>query len=166
MSALLLLLGLASSPLAAQMRVEPLELVTQTAKHVIQVEVADTQALRAKGLMYRRELAPDKGMLFISEEPSTVTMWMKNTYISLDMIFIKSDGTIHHIAKNTEPFSLNQISSNGDVLAVLEMIAGSADRLGLKNGDKVIHKTFPSPKGEKSPISFWQWIFGKNEKSP
>lgn len=121
---------------------EPLELVTASATHKLLVEVARTPEQQAKGLMFRNQLADDRGMLFPHAEPREISMWMRNTYISLDMVFIKADGTVHHIAKRTEPLSEKIVSSQGNVSAVLEIAGGAADRLGLKPGDKVRHTFF------------------------
>ena len=98
--------------------------------------------MNLRGLMFRRSLGDDEGMIFLHDKAGPVGMWMKNTYISLDMFFVRSDGVIHRIETHTEPFSLATISSDGEVLAVIEMIAGSADRLGIKPGDKVEYPAF------------------------
>ena len=95
--------------------------------------------------MFRRSLAADRGMLFDFAQVEPVSMWMKNTYLPLDMLFIRSDGTISHIAENTEPLSTRVIPSGGPVLAVLELNAGSAKRLGIKPGDRVEHPLFKRP---------------------
>jgi uncharacterized membrane protein (UPF0127 family) len=100
------------------------------------------------GLMFRRSLAADAGMLFLYDRAQPVAMWMKNTYIPLDMIFIGADGRVHRIAKRTEPFSTDVISSEGDVQGILEVNAGIADAIGLKPGDEVIYPglwTTPAP---------------------
>ena len=81
-------------------------------------------------------------MLFLNAAPREQTMWMRNTYIPLDMVFIRADGTVHRIAAMTEPHSEEIISSNGPVSAVLEIAGGAAQRLGLKPGDKVRHRHF------------------------
>jgi uncharacterized membrane protein (UPF0127 family) len=127
---------------AAALEKQPLTFATSSGSHAITVEVADTESTRSTGLMYRRSIGADEGMIFIYDREQEITMWMKNTYISLDMIFVKRDGTISHIAANAEPFSENIISSEGPALAVIEMAAGSAARLGLRPGDKVRHPAF------------------------
>jgi uncharacterized protein len=127
---------------AAALEKQPLTFTASSGSHAITVEVADTESTRSTGLMYRRSIGPDEGMLFIYDREQEITMWMKNTYISLDMIFVKRDGTISHIATNTEPFSENIIPSEGPAIAVIEMAAGSANRLGLRPGDKVRHPAF------------------------
>jgi uncharacterized membrane protein (UPF0127 family) len=122
-----------------------LVLKTETGDHRFTVEVAETNEERALGLMYRRSLPDDGGMLFIYDRPQPATMWMKNTLIPLDMIFIAADGTVHRIESNTEPFSTALISSEGNVLAVLEVNAGQAEKIGLKRGDKVVYPGLTGP---------------------
>jgi uncharacterized membrane protein (UPF0127 family) len=100
------------------------------------------EADRARGLMFRRSLAPDRGMLFDFARVEPVSMWMKNTYVSLDMIFIRPNGTVARVAENTEPLSTRTVSSGEPVLAVLEVVAGTAKRLGIKPGDRVEHPLF------------------------
>ncbi len=126
----------------AKMRRETLTLVTGASEHVIQVEVTSTPEEKAMGLMFRTSLADESGMLFPYTPPQEATMWMRNTYISLDMLFIRADGVIHRIETNTEPFSERVIASRGTVSAVLELKAGTAARLGLKPGDRVRHPLF------------------------
>lgn len=89
--------------------------------------------------MYRRRLAADAGMLFIFEKPEPARFWMKNTYIPLDIIFIAPDGRISNIAERTVPLSLETVASDGPVVAVLEVNGGTAARLGIRPGDRVIH---------------------------
>ena len=101
-----------------------LEIVSKSGVHVFAVELAVTDDQRARGLMFRRELAEGHGMLFKFEPDQTIVMWMQNTYVSLDMIFIRSDGRILRIAENTEPLSTRTISSGGPARGVLEVIAG------------------------------------------
>jgi hypothetical protein len=126
---------------AAKLRVEPVVIVSETGRHTINAEIADTPGTRATGLMFRRSLAPDAGMLFIYDAPQNVTMWMKNTYISLDMIFADASGTIIRIARETEPFSTDIIESGGQAKVVLEVAAGTAKRLKLKPGDRLEHSS-------------------------
>jgi len=114
----------------------------------LNVEIADTPARQAVGLMYRTALPERYGMLFTNNPPREASMWMRNTYVPLDMVFIRADGTVHRIAEMTEPHSEEIISSNGPVGAVLEIAGGSARKLGLKPGDKVRHRhfgTMPAP---------------------
>jgi uncharacterized membrane protein (UPF0127 family) len=111
-------------------------------KQSFQVEVARNDADRAQGLMFRRSMAPDRGMLFDFGRVEPVSMWMQNTYLSLDMLFVRQDGTIARIATNTEPLSTRTISSGEPVLAVLELNAGTTARLGIKAGDRIEHPLF------------------------
>ena len=108
------------------------------------VEVATTEEEKQTGLMYRKELADGKGMLFDFNPEQEVSMWMKNTYVSLDMIFIRADGRILRIAENTEPMSTKIISSRGPARAVLEVVAGTAQKYGIRAGDRVGHPLFGS----------------------
>jgi len=119
-----------------------LEIVTKSGVHVFQVEVAITNEERAKGLMYRKALAEGRGMLFDFKPDQEVSMWMKNTYISLDMIFIRGDGRIWRIAENTTPLSEAIIPSGGPVAGVLEVAAGTARKYGIAPGDRVAHPFF------------------------
>ena len=122
--------------------IQPLEIVTKNGVHVFSVELATTDKERETGLMYRKELPDGKGMLFDFSPEQQISMWMKNTYISLDMIFIRADGRILRIAENTEPQSLNIISSGGLAKGVLEVIAGTAQKYGIAPGDRVAHPLF------------------------
>lgn len=122
---------------------DTLQVVKQTGgRYRFQIELARTPAQRQQGLMFRERLAADEGMLFDYERPQPIAMWMKNTYVPLDMIFIDADGTITHIAKRAVPFSLQPISSNGPVRAVLEVNGGITDHLGIRIGDEVRHAIF------------------------
>ena len=140
-SAALLALTWASSTSAQGL--EPLTIATASgARHTFMVEVARTDAERAQGLMFRRTLAPDRGMLFDFKRVEPVSMWMQNTYVSLDMLFIRPDGSIARVAANAEPLSTRTIPSGEPVLAVLEVVAGTAARLGIRAGDRVEHALF------------------------
>ena len=114
-----------------------LAIETKTAVHTFTVEVMRTPAARARGLMHRRQLDRDAGMLFDFEGNVTARMWMKNTFIPLDMIFIRSDGTITNIAANTVPHSMEVLSSEGPVRYVLEINAGLSQEFGISAGDSV-----------------------------
>ena len=115
--------AVASAPRSAA-SFQPLEIVTKNGVQVFSVEMATTEEEKQTGLMYRKELADGKGMLFDFSPEQQVSMWMKNTYISLDMIFIRADGRILRIAENTEPLSTKIISSGGPARGVLEVMAG------------------------------------------
>jgi uncharacterized membrane protein (UPF0127 family) len=124
--------------------IQPLEIVTKTGVQVFSVELATTDQEKETGLMYRKELPDGKGMLFDFSPEQQISMWMKNTYISLDMIFIRADGRILRIAENTEPESTKIISSGGLAKGVLEVIAGTARKYGIAPGDRVAHPLFNS----------------------
>lgn len=121
---------------------ETLEIASKTGVHIFAVEIATTDQEKQTGLMYRRELADGKGMLFDFSPEQQISMWMKNTYISLDMIFIRADGRILRIAENTEPESTRIISSGGLARGVLEVPAGTAQKYGIAPGDRVSHPLF------------------------
>jgi uncharacterized protein len=121
---------------------QTLEIATKSGVQIFSVEMATTEDEKQKGLMYRRELADGKGMLFDFSPEQQISMWMKNTYISLDMIFIRADGRILRIAENTEPESTAIISSGGLARGVLEVPAGTARKYGIAPGDRVSHPLF------------------------
>ena len=134
--------GALASPAAQAATVEPLEIVTKNGVQVFSVEMATTEQEKETGLMYRKDLADGKGMLFDFSPEQEVSMWMRNTYISLDMIFIRADGRILRIAENTEPMSTKIIPSRGLAKGVLEVIAGTAKKYGIEPGDRVGHPLF------------------------
>ncbi len=130
----------------AKMARDTVWLVTGGKEYKIDAEIAATLEDASLGLMYRTELPENEGMLFPSQFPREISMWMRNTYIPLDMLFIREDGIIHRIEAMTEPHSEAIISSKGAVAAVLELKGGSAARLGLIPGDLVRHRTFGNAK--------------------
>ncbi|MGM4918100.1 DUF192 domain-containing protein [Tardiphaga sp. 813_E8_N1_3] len=132
----------AHQPPASAAEFQPLEIVTKSGVRTFSVEIAKTDVERATGLMYRKELADGRGMLFDFTPEQQVSMWMKNTFVSLDMIFITGDGRVLRIAENTEPQSLKIISSGGPARAVLEVVAGTAKKYGIAPGDQVVHPLF------------------------
>jgi uncharacterized protein len=134
------LIALAGSVSAADQGV--VEIASKTGVHAFAVEMAVNDAERAKGLMYRKELPEGQGMLFDFQREQETSFWMENTYISLDIIFIRADGRILRIAENTEPLSQKLIPSGGPVRGVLEVIAGTARKLGIAPGDRVAHPIF------------------------
>ena len=120
-----------------------LQIATPDARlHKFDVWVADTDARRMRGLMFVEKLADNAGMLFIYPQQQPVSMWMKNTHVSLDMLFVTANGRVHHVVENTTPMSTDTISSNGIVYAVIELKAGSAARLKIRRGAQVIHPAF------------------------
>ncbi len=114
-------------------------------RYTFSVEVASTPTQRARGLMYRRELAPDHGMLFDFGGVGTRAMWMKNTYVSLDILFLEADGRIWSIAPETTPLSEVIIPAQGPIRAALELNAGTCRLLGIEVGDLVQHPLFGHP---------------------
>lgn len=115
----------------------PLTIHSDGTAHRFTVEVARTPAEQSRGLMFRQSLGPDEGMLFPFEPPRPAGFWMKNTLIPLDMVFIRSDGSIARIAANTVPHSLESVESGEPVAAVLELRGGRAAELGIEEGDRV-----------------------------
>ncbi len=148
--AALLLLGL-FAPGAGVAQVAPLEdlanfpsdkleiLDGRKVRHVFQVWLADSPQRQAQGLMFVRSLPEMRGMLFVHAEPRAIAMWMKNTYIPLDMVFIGPDGKILQIVEQTTPHSLETIRSKEPAVAVLEIAGGEAKRLGIHAGQAVNH---------------------------
>lgn len=107
--------------------------------HAFEVEVVDTDATRSRGLMFREELAPNAGMLFDFIDERPVSFWMENTFIPLDMIFARSDGTIARVHANAVPQDRSPIPSGEPVQFVLEIPGGRAAELGIEAGDVLIH---------------------------
>jgi uncharacterized membrane protein (UPF0127 family) len=140
--AMALALSVFAGATAQAASIQPLEIVTKNGVHVFSVEMATTEQEKETGLMYRKELPDGKGMLFDFSPEQQVSMWMKNTFISLDMIFIRADGRILRIAENTEPQSTRIIPSGGLAKGVLEVIAGTAKKYGIEPGDRVAHPLF------------------------
>lgn len=128
---------------AAQAKLETVEVVTGRGRARFQVEIAATQAEQARGLMFRKSLAPDRGMLFTYKRPQPAAYWMKNTLIPLDIIYIQPDGRILSIVRNARPHDETPLPSGGLVLGVLEIAGGRAAQLGILPGDRVLHRIFP-----------------------
>ena len=126
---------------------------TGGASYHFNVELAISTEERARGLMFRQELARDAGMLFLYNQDQAVTFWMKDTYLPLDMIFIAADGKITQIVRGAQPLSENLIPSGGYVRGVLEVNAGVADQYGIQPGDHVDFRAFkmPAPANSKTP---------------
>jgi uncharacterized protein len=119
-----------------------LTILSASGPHRFTVEVAETPAQMEQGLMFRRTMAPDAGMLFDYKAPVVATMWMKNTLIPLDMLFVDAQGRIVNIHQRAVPQSLDVIASAAPVRAVIELNGGTAERLGIVPGDKVQHPIF------------------------
>ncbi len=120
-----------------------IEIASSTGVHAFNVTIVANEKERERGLMFVKHLPEGQGMLFDFKTDQPVSFWMHNTYISLDMFFIRSDGTITHIAANAKPLSDALIPSEGPVRGVLEVIAGTAEKLGIKPGDHVAGAFFP-----------------------
>lgn len=123
---------------------ELLKIVDGERELSFRIEVADTPQRRATGLMHRESMPEDAGMLFCFDRTRLVSMWMKNTVLPLDMIFIREDGTIASIAENTVPFSEDIISSGEHVRFVLELNSGASSKFNIKNENRVIHSSISS----------------------
>jgi len=111
-------------------------------RHEFRVEMAVRPEHQTIGLMFRERVGPEEGMLFDWGAPRDSSMWMRNTLVPLDMLFIAADGRIHRIAERTVPHSLAPVDSRGPVRATLELAGGTAERLGLRVGDRVQHRIF------------------------
>lgn len=131
--------ALASSP---RVKVDLLTVEAAAGAQKFYVEVVREEVDRNQGLMYRKHLPTDRGMLFDYDPPVVVGFWMKNTYIPLDIIFIAAGGRIIRIAENTTPLSLDHIPSGGKIRGVLEINGGLSAKLGIKVGDQVRHRLF------------------------
>lgn len=146
---LILLVGLALSAAAQAAGRESFErasLVVETlngGRYTFAVEIARTPAQHAQGLMFREQMDSEAGMLFVNPEERPVAFWMKNTFIPLDMLFIRADGRILTIHPMATPHSTESIASAGPVKAVLEINGGLAARLGIRPGDRIRHPAFP-----------------------
>lgn len=138
-AALLLLLAALLSPAGPAFALPQTDLLVETASSQFrfEVEIADDPAERAQGLMFRETLADNAGMLFIYPEPQKVEFWMKNTPLSLDIVFVRQDGTIARIAERTTPFSEATIPSGEAIIAVLEVKGGLMRELGIAVGDRL-----------------------------
>ena len=140
-----LLVAAYASPLFAQLTefpTAPLTIVTASGPHRFTVELATTAAQMMQGLMFRQSLAPDAGMLFDYRAPSMASMWMKNTLIPLDMLFVDAAGHIVNIHERAVPGSLDPIAAAAPVRAVIELNGGTATRLGIRPGDRVVFPIF------------------------
>lgn len=124
-------------------KLETLEIVTSRGRARFQVEIAATRPEQERGLMFRKSLAPDRGMLFTYAKPQPAAFWMKNTLIPLDIIYIAPNGRVLSIVRNAQPHSETPMPSGGVILGVLEIAGGRAAQLGLLPGDRVLHRIFP-----------------------
>lgn len=126
-----------ATALAASLPVETIAIDTKAGPHNFSVEVAADDESREKGLMYRKTMAPDAGMLFDFHTPQLVSFWMENTILPLDMLFVRADGTIARIKANATPYSRENIPSGEPVQLVIELNAGRAAALGITEGARV-----------------------------
>lgn len=130
-------------PLAQTNTQEPITIRKQNGEALyFNVELALTPTQQAKGLMHRTEMAEDAGMLFVFNSIQKLSFWMKNTLIPLDMLFLHPDGSIHHIHHNAKPQDETSITSEFPSKALLELNGGTADKMGIKEGDQVVHRFF------------------------
>jgi uncharacterized membrane protein (UPF0127 family) len=118
-----------------------LAVVTATGTHYLTVWIADDEQSRARGLMFVRELPADHGMLFVFKQPQFASFWMKNTPLSLDIVFVAAEGNVVNVASGTRPHALEPVRSTAPALYVLELVAGTAARIGLEAGDRVVYRT-------------------------
>ena len=132
----------APAPSQVEAGLEPLTIVTASGRHTFSVEVMRTDEERAKGLMFRRYMPQDRGMLFDFKREEQVAMWMKNTYLPLDMVFIDRSGKVVNVAQNAEPLSERIIPSRAPTFAVLELNAGVTRTICLKVGDRIENPLF------------------------
>jgi uncharacterized membrane protein (UPF0127 family) len=139
---LIALLFVAFKADAAALPVSNLTIDTKKGPAIFTVELAADPATQERGLMFRKNMAPDAGMLFDFHQPSNVTFWMKNTILPLDMVFIRADGTVSTVAANAKPYSLTLIPSAEPIRAVLEINAGRAAALGIEPGERVHNAIF------------------------
>jgi hypothetical protein len=139
--ALTLAVVLGPAPASAT-ELQNLEIVTKNGVYPFSVELAVTPEEHERGLMFRKELPEGRGMLFDFKTEQSVEFWMHNTYIPLDIIFIRGDGRILRIAENATPLSDAHIPSGGPIRGVLEVIGGTAKKLGIAPGDRVAHPIF------------------------
>jgi uncharacterized protein len=119
---------------------EPLQLVTGKGTYRFQVEIADSPTEREYGLMCRKALGPDRGMLFLFDRPDYQAFWMRNTLIPLDIIYIGPDGRVVSIVQNARPLDESPLPSGGKAQFTLELAAGRAAQIGLLPGDRVVHR--------------------------
>lgn len=132
-----------SSDLDRIFRRSTLQIATPDARlHHFNIWIADDDQRRARGLMFIKQLGQDDGMLFIYPQVQPVAMWMKNTYVPLDMLFVGADGKVIRVVEKTKPLSLETIESGGPALGVVELPGGTAARLKITKGAQVMHPAF------------------------
>jgi uncharacterized membrane protein (UPF0127 family) len=134
-----------AAPASLTFEESPLAIDAPHERFEFQVEMAVSPEQRSQGLMFRESLEEDRGMLFDFGKPQRASMWMRNTYVPLDMLFIDAEGRITQITENTQPLSDAVVASRQPVRAVLELLGGVSAKLGIKPGDRVIHPMFTEP---------------------
>ena len=122
--------------------VEQVIVTTDSGDIAFATEMATSDDTRSRGLMFRRSMGKREAMLFHWPSPRVISMWMRNTYISLDMLFVTADGTVVHVQANTVPQSLEVLSAGREVSAVMELVAGTAATLGIRPGSRLKHRFF------------------------
>lgn len=127
--------------------------VTPGGCHRFTVWIAADDASRERGLMFVRQMPADHGMLFLFERPQFAAFWMKNTYLSLDLVFISADGRVVNLAPDARPLSEDPIPSSAPVKAVLELLAGTAARIGLAPGSRIVHPAFAEKAAPAAPAA-------------
>ncbi len=145
-SVLFSLLFLAGPSLASEevvrLPAEQVIVTTDRGDIAFATEIAATDETRSRGLMFRRSMGEREAMLFHWPSPRVVSMWMRNTYLSLDMLFVTADGLVVHVQADTVPESLDVLSAGRDVIAVMELVAGTAAKLGIGPGSRLKHRFF------------------------
>ena len=126
----------------ADLPLAEIQVITTSGRHDFKVWIADNDQSREHGLMFVRELPAGHGMLFLFDRPRFASFWMKNTYLSLDLVFIGPDGVVVNVARDALPLSLKPIESVAPVTGVLELVAGTAARIRLTAGDRIVHSAF------------------------
>jgi hypothetical protein len=134
------LIGLVSTSAAGGMEFAKshLQIIGKNGKHDFNVEIADVPEKHERGLMFRKHMPENSGMIFLFTQAHIVNMWMKDTYIPLDMVFIKNGGKIVKIVANSKPMSVNTISSDEKIVAVLELNSGICEKLDIKKNDTIV----------------------------
>ena len=127
----------------AQPIAQTLQIDTTSGRHAFSIELVRSRADMERGLMFRKSMPADHGMLFDFQKAQPIAMWMKNTYLALDMVFVSPEGRVTHVAENAVPMSEEIISSDGPAMAILELNAGVASKIGVKPGDVVHASIFP-----------------------
>lgn len=130
---------------------DELQVVTDSGTYRFRVWIAADDRSRERGLMFVRKLPADEGMLFLFERPQFAAFWMKDTYLSLDLVFIRADGVVVNVAEHARPLTLDPIPSAAPVKAVLELLAGTSARIGLAPGSRVLHPALASPSTQREP---------------